>query len=495
MNELAARWVAEKSWTYSTTFQSPPDAKQATSSGDRSDLVFKGLDTYATVTLNGSKILEADNMFLEYRVDVTDKLKPGDNELEIVFASALLRGRELVAEHEHEHKFIAHQTELGRMPVRKAQCHWGWDWGPILVTSGPWRPIFLETYTTRVEDVWFQAEVSKDLKTVSGKLLARVDVGKKTGGGKAAVKFSLSLDGTVVSEPQGDVDSEGLSIADFKVEDPALWYPHGYGKQPRYELKAILILDGSEQSSQTKLTGFRKIELVQEKDEFGKSFYFRINNVDVFAGGSCWIPADSFIPRIGRDGYRKWMELMVDGNQIMTRYVKHFPFNGEVDDGDYKESGLTCIRIWGGGIYEEDDFYDACDELGILVWQDFAFACASYPTYPSFLQQIEVEARHNVRRLRTRPSLAIWAGNNEDYQIQERYNLDYDYDGDKDPESWLKGSFPARYIYEYQLPKLVKEEDPGAVYHPSSPWGDGKKTFDPTVGDIHQWNGKPRLPC
>lgn len=315
MNELAARWVAEKSWTYSTTFQLPAESGN---NNARTDLVFKGLDTYATVTLNGSKILEGDNMFLEYRVDVSEKLRSGDNELEIVFASALLRGRELVEEHKHEHRFIAHQTENGRMPVRKAQCHWGWDWGPILTTSGPWRPIFLETYTTRVEDVWFQAKVSDDLKVLSGTLLARVDTGKAA---KAAVKFSLSLDGNSVFESQADVDKEGLSKTDFKLGDPDLWYPHGYGKQPRYELKASLVIDGTEQSSQTKLTGFRKVELIQEKDENGKSFYFRINNVDVFAGGSCWIPADSFIPRIGGEGYRKWMELMVEGNQIMTRCV------------------------------------------------------------------------------------------------------------------------------------------------------------------------------
>lgn len=320
MNELAARWVSEKSWTYSTTFDSPPITS---GHGDRVDLVFKGLDTYATVTLNGSKILESDNMFLEYRVDITDQLKPKKNELEITFASALLRGRELVAEHAHEHRFIAHQTELGRMPVRKAQCHWGWDWGPILCTSGPWRPIFLETYTTRVEDVWFQAEVSEDLKTVSGKLLARVDVGKNGSDSEVAVNFTLSLDGKTLFESEADVDNEGLSTTDFKIDGPALWYPHGYGKQPRYELKATLLFGKSEQNSLTKLTGFRKIELVQEKDEFGKSFYFRINNIDAFCGGSCWIPADSFIPRIGREGYRKWMELMVDGNQIMTRYVNY----------------------------------------------------------------------------------------------------------------------------------------------------------------------------
>ncbi len=132
---------------------------------------------------------------------------------------------------------------------------------------------------------------------------------------------------------------------------------------------------------------------------------------------------------------------------------------------------------------------DACDEFGILVWHDFQFACGSYPTYPSYLKSVEQEARYNVRLFRAHPSLVIWAGNNEDYQVQERYKLEYNYE-DKDPQSWLKSTFPARYIYEYLLPKIVEEEDSYAIYHPSSPWGDGKPTADPTVGDIHQWNRK-----
>lgn len=171
------------------------------------------------------------------------------------------------------------------------------------------------------------------------------------------------------------------------------------------------------------------------------------------------------------------------------------PGHGEVscfaDSTDNAQrSSLTKVRIWGGGIYEDDAFFTACDELGVLVWQDFCFACASYPTYPAFLKQVEAEARYNVQRLRNHPSLAIWAGNNEDYEIQEKYGLDYDCDDDKDPQSWLKSTFPARYIYEHLLPGVVDEESPGALYHPSSPWGDGKPTTDPTVGDIHQWSGR-----
>ncbi|KIY03430.1 uncharacterized protein Z520_00121 [Fonsecaea multimorphosa CBS 102226] len=467
MNELAVRWVAEKSWTYRTVFTSPttrqPDA--------RTDLVFEGLDTFATVTLNGHKILEADNMFLEYRVDVTHFLLPPSsknaptepNVLEIVFDSALLRGRELVKQHSHEHNFIAHQTESSRLPVRKAQCHWGWDWGPILITSGPWKRVLLETYVVRIDDVWFEGSVSENLSMVKGKLFASVGGGNRKAGEESVVKLSLSLNSKVLHESEAHIDKEGIAVTEFQLERPALWYPYGYGKQCLYELQATLSTTGTDPVSKSRLIGFRRCELIQEPDEFGKSFYFRINNVDVFAGGSCWIPADSFLPRIGENGYRKWMELMIEGNQIMT-------------------------RVWGGGIYEDDSFYAACDTLGILVWQDFCFACASYPTYPSFLAQVEEEARFNIRRLRSHPSLAIWAGNNEDYQIQEKHNLEYDYEGDKDPQSWLKTSFPARYIYEYLLPKVVQEESPGAVYHPSSPWGDGKKTWDPTVGDIHQWN-------
>ena len=154
------------------------------------------------------------------------------------------------------------------------------------------------------------------------------------------------------------------------------------------------------------------------------------------------------------------------------------------------DANLIGLRsVWGGGIYEEDIFYDVCDELGILVWQDFMFACGSYPTFPSFLDSIEREARYNVRRLHHHPSIIMYAGGNENFYIQELHGLTYDYAGDKDPQSWLRSTFPSRYIFEHLLPKVVAEEAPSVVYHPDSPWGDGKNIMDPTVGDIHQWEG------
>ncbi|OTA85292.1 glycoside hydrolase family 2 protein [Hypoxylon sp. CO27-5] len=451
LNELAARWINEKGWIYRVQFKKPVGPVVAGSVV--TDLVFEGLDTFATVLLNGNEILKADNMFLSYRVDVSNILQ-NDNALEIKFDSAMLRGRELVKEHSHEHTFYVRQTEVSRVPVRKAQYNWGWDWGPILMTAGPWRPVFLEQYVSRIEDVWTHCEVHEDLKTCSGRIFAKVAGAKPN-----SITLRLSLEGKTVWEKECTVDNNGLAEAEFNITHPQLWYPFGYGAQTRYELKATL----ASNDEKSKLIGFRRNELIQEKDGFGKSFYFRINQVDIFAGGSCWIPADSLLSQISAERYHDWMKLMVEGNQII-------------------------LRIWGGGIYEDDDLFDACDELGILVWHDFQFACASYPTYPSYLESVEKEARQNLRRLRSHPSIVIWAGNNEDYQVQERYHLHYDYDGDKDPQSWLKSNFPARYTYEYLLPKIVKEEDPFMVYHPSSPWGDGKPTTDKTVGDIHQWN-------
>ncbi|KAI0972978.1 glycoside hydrolase family 2 protein [Xylaria arbuscula] len=450
LNELKVRSLAEKRWTYRTRFSKPaePSSEQSTTT----DLVFEGLDTFATVLLNSTEILRSDNMFISHRIDVTSLLKD-TNELEIRFDSAMLRGRELVKEHSHEHTFYVRQTEVSRVPVRKAQYHWGWDWGPILITAGPWKPIYLEKFVSKVEDVWTEYEVSEDLQTCSGRILAKV-----SGAAGQSVTVSLSLTGTAIFEKEVAVNSSGIVEASFLITRPDLWYPFTHGTQTRYELTASLGLS----DTKSKMIGFRRAELIQQKDEFGKSFFFRINGQDVFCGGSCWIPADSFLPQISEQRYRDWVKLLYSGNQNM-------------------------VRIWGGGIYEHDTFFDACDELGVMVWQDFAFACASYPTYKSFLDSIETEARQNIRRLRSHPSLIIWAGSNEDYQVQERYKLEYDYE-DKDPQSWLKSTFPARYTYEYLLPKILSEESPFAIYHPTSPWGDGKPTSDPTVGDKHQWD-------
>ncbi|KEY68408.1 hypothetical protein S7711_01184 [Stachybotrys chartarum IBT 7711] len=450
-NELDIQWVGEAVWVYQTTFASP-DVHGAA----KAVLAFDGLDTFATVVLNGKTILETENMFIPERVDVTDVLrKDADNELVITFDSAYLRGWQLVEKHP-DHKWGCWNGDISRLAVRKTQYHWGWDWGPVTLSCGPWRPINLEIYESRIADLYADITVADSLK--SAKIVAHAQVE----GRASRVRFELALEGDNVATETVDVTS--AATATFNVDNPALWYPFRYGKQPLYTLSATLLDDDAEVHAASKKVGIRKVELAQRplKDQPGKSFFFEVNNIPIFAGGSDWIPADNFIPRISKEKYYDWVKLVADGNQFM-------------------------IRVWGGGIYEEQAFYDACDELGVLVWQDFMFGCGNYPAWPELLKSIEREAKENVKLLRHHPSIVIYAGNNEDYQYAESENLTYDFDN-KDAESWLKTDFPARYIYEKILPDVCAELIPSTYYHPGSPWGDGKDTRDATVGDIHQWN-------
>ena len=324
------------------------------------------------------------------------------------------------------------------------------------MTCGPWRPVKLEIYTSRISDLYFTTTVDKTLK--SAEVIAKADIE----GNATEVKFEISLNGEVVSTETVSIEGS-FATATFRAPNPKLWYPASYGKQPLYTLTATLRSENNDLDVAKKHFGIRRAEMVQRKldDAPGTTFFFEINNIPIFCGGSDWIPADNFIPRIKPQKYRDWVKLIVEGNQAM-------------------------IRVWGGGIFEESAFYEACDEMGVLVWQDFLFGCGNYPAHKEFLDLVEKEASANVKILRHHPSIVIWAGNNEDYQYQESENLGYDPD-DKDPSSWLKSTFPARYIYEKILVDVTKELVPDTYYHFGSPFG-GKDTRDPTVGDIHQWN-------
>ncbi|KAI1657707.1 glycoside hydrolase family 2 protein [Daldinia decipiens] len=448
-NEIDVQWVGEAIWVYRTSFATPTIGSSA-----KAILAFDGLDTFATVALNGKTILETENMFIPERVDVTADLKEdgGENELVITFDSAYLRGWKLVEKYP-DHKWGCWNGDNSRLAVRKSQYHWGWDWGPALLTCGPWRPINLEVYESRITDFWVDINVDKSLK------FATITTHASTEGKASGVWFDISFSGTpVVSEA---VASGGS--ATFTIDNPKLWYPVRYGKQPLYTVTATLDEDGKIIDSVSKKIGLRRAELIQRplKGEPGTSFFFEVNGIPIFCGGSDWIPADNFIPRISKERYYDWVKLVADGNQFM-------------------------IRVWGGGIYEEQAFYDACDELGILVWQDFMFGCGNYPAWPGLLDSIKREAEENIKLLRHHPSIVIYAGNNEDYQYAESVNLTWEQDN-KDAKSWLKTDFPARYIYEKILPDACRELTPSVYYHPGSPWG-GVDTRDPTVGDIHQWN-------
>lgn len=475
LNELEVRWVGDQKWEYRTTFPTPRDLLDAQPTAPvTADLVFEGLDTFATVSLNGKVILEADNMFISHRVNVNEFLTmdEADNTLEITFDSARKRGLQLVKEHP-EHEFIVHQTEVSRGPVRKAQYHWGWDFGPILMTSGPWKPIRLETYVCRIDSVRVDYEVDVS-RGEPGEISVVVESLCSLDDANLIVEVLDAQDNVLrTSSPQPipnvSCDSNHPTTTHFTLPGTSLslWWPRNYGPQTLYRIRALLSSSTTTATTiHTQTLGFRKAELIQTHDSLGRSFYFRVNNLPIFCGGSNWIPASIFLPSLTASSYTTHLASVAASNQ-------------------------TMIRVWGGGIYEHPAFYTACDALGLLVWQDFMFACASYPTHPSYLASLTTEATQAILRLRQHPSLVLWCGNNEDYQLPERYHhLTYS-PADKDPASWLRTNFPARYIYEFLLPDLVKAHNPAVAYHPSSPFGDGESTtlaVDSTIGDIHQWD-------
>ena len=308
-NELEVEWVGEKAWTYRTTLPSivPGEAQVAY-------LAFDGLDTFATVKLNGKPILRSDNMFVPARVDVTKHLDTSaENVLEIDFDCALLRARELQKQHP-DHKWVCYNGEPARLGVRKAQYHWGWDWGPVLMTCGPWRPVRLELYHARVADLWVDYTIDASFKSVTGTIYTQVE-----GPEGLEVAFHVGLHGSDVLNASAPVGSDGVAKVEFHVKDADLWYPHGYGSQALYDFTARLVSNGSTVDARSKKIGLRQVELVQEPDHIGKTFFFRINGVDIFCGGSDWIPADNFVPRIADEKYRRWLQMMVDGNQVMIR--------------------------------------------------------------------------------------------------------------------------------------------------------------------------------
>lgn len=454
LNEWEVQWVGESDWAFKNTFEVSVKELAALNV----DLVFDGLDTFASVEFNGQKILDTKNQFIAYRAPVKQYLKLGANELVISFSSAFLKGREL---EQARGKLHLWNGDSSRLHVRKAQYNYGWDWGPVLMTIGPWKPITLHTYNVHLTDIDVRSDVSEALDVG---VTVDLTLSEKAPGGLASVTLKSAQDSVILSESNIKVGS-GSARAEFRFSSGVLelWYPVGFGKQPLYTVEVTISdLEGNILDTKTQRVSFRRVRVVQEPlvDQAGLTFLFEVNNIRIFCGGSNWIPADSFLTTMTPGRYRAWLQLLVDGNQNM-------------------------IRVWGGGIYEYDVFYDICDELGILVWQDFMFGCGQYPAYDSFLKLVELEAEQNVKRLRHHPSIVIFAGNNEDYQLAESMNI---VDYSDETSDFRKTKFPARYIYERTLPSIVQKFC-DIHYHRGSPYSaPGTVTTDKTLGDLHQWN-------
>ncbi|GAA5888127.1 hypothetical protein JCM6882_000290 [Rhodosporidiobolus microsporus] len=461
-NEELVQWVGETDWIYLCTFDLPEE--KLPKEGASADLVFEGLDTFATVFLNGKKLVETDNMHREYRIPTASALTPGRNALYIHFSSAFRRGRALEEEHLGKGKhWPCWNGDASRLFVRKAGYNYGWDWGPVLMTAGPYRPVRLEVYQSRIFDFWPRATVSDKLDSTLS-LSWQIDAPSQLLNSLSVHARIARPDGTPLRKVSLAASEQPGHEWKFEDDEVELWWTNGLGKQPLYQVEVELVdmRSGSVLHTVSRKVGFRRIRIVREpvRGEPGNTFLFEINNMPIFAGGSNWIPADSFLTNLSDERYRRWLELAKEGKQNM-------------------------VRVWGGGVYEPEVFYETCDELGLLVWQDFMFACGAYPAQvDDFRQNIKLEAEGVVKRLRSHPSLAIFAGNNEDYQIAEAENLEYDpkdQDGD-----WLRTSFPARELYERILPSIVHAHS-DIFSWPSSPWG-GEKTTDPHEGDLHCWN-------
>ncbi|HJU56275.1 MAG TPA: glycoside hydrolase family 2 protein [Pyrinomonadaceae bacterium] len=448
-NEQKLQWIGKTDWEYKTTFTVAPALLRR----QNVELVFEGLDTYAEVFVNGKSLLNADNMFRTWRVDVKSALTPGPNTLLIRFRSPINEVLPLMAKMSYQLPSPNDQGEKTSPHTRKAPYHYGWDWGPRFVTSGVWKPVYLEAWDgARINDLHV---AQKQVTTSAAKLTAEVEVVADEEMDATVVVNNLTSKAIAAQSKVKLTRGMNRVPLDFVIQRPSLWWPNGLGRQPLYSFRARLLVNGKLSDEARTRTGLRSLELRQQPDQWGKSFEFRVNNVPVFAKGGNWIPSDSFPTRVTKERYKHLLESVRDTN-------------------------MNMLRVWGGGIYESDEFYKLCDEMGLLVWQDFMFACSMYPGDQKFLDNVRAEAVDNVKRLRNHPSLVIWAGNNEVETAWQHWG-------------W-KQNLPASLWDDYLklfhgvLKEVTAELDPTRPYWPSSPSSNLEDDSDSQkIGDVHYW--------
>jgi beta-mannosidase len=474
-NEKRVQWVAESDWEYRRTFGVAADLLAE----EQVFLVCDGLDTLAEVKLNGQVLGKTDNMFRQYRWEVKSLLRHGENELAVAFASPV---RYAAAREAERPLRGVSQAIPGGPHLRKAPCQFGWDWGPMLPPIGIWKDIRLEGRSlARLDDVHLRQRHEK------GKVMleAALTVERWSPAPLAATLHVVAPNGEVL---EGAAQVSGTGTLDVSIPNPQLWWPNGYGDQPLYRVEVVLHSGGKELDRRVYQVGLRTIELRQQPDEWGKSFTFVVNGVPIFAKGSDWIPADSFPTRIS--------------DEYLEGLIR-----------DAAATHQNMLRVWGGGFYEEERFYDLCDRYGILIWQDMVFACSIYPmTDPAFIENLRVEIAEAIRRLRHRASLALWCGNNEMEQGWEMWGwAKSDFE---DQITSLAQNFPplrwwAKMLSQRQLlpdwkeqrgaylqffhttlPGWVAQLDPDTPYWPSSPSSDTpfQNSNGQEQGDAHYWD-------
>ncbi len=439
-NENKIQWIGKQNWIYKTSFNIPKDFDSSKSLY----LVMEGIDTSATILLNGGILGVVENMFCSYKFDITKKTLSKNNELEIIFTSPEIYAKQL--ELKHGKLPVALKSE--RVYIRKAQYSFGWDWGPSFLTQGIWRNIYLlqndnyyiENYsieTQSIDENENRAKVKikvKLNKVSSAGLLLNIKIHDHT----SSYEFSEKFAGSDYLENE------------YELEHIKLWWPNGYGIPNLYNLQIQLSEEDVIFDEINNKFGIRTVKLIL-KENGNNTFHFKINGHHIFAKGANWIPGDSFLNRVNVNKYETLLSLS-------------------------KSANMNILRVWGGGIYEDDIFYNKCDEMGLMVWQDFMFACASYPEHKEFIENISEEIRQNISRLKNHPSIVIWCGNNENEWIWHRtFNKSI-----KEMSGYK--------IYNEVIPKILNEVDAGRPYWQSTPFSEDGDPNSQSSGNRHQWD-------
>jgi beta-mannosidase len=439
-------WISDHPWDYTLHF----DADKELFEKENVELVFDGIDTYADVSLNGEKLFFADNQFRAWKQEVKDLLKEKDNLLEVHFLR--YDSTQLALYEQHQPKLPEKYAV-----TRKAPYQHGWDWAPKYKNVGIWKPVKLVGWKeARLENVYAVTQaVDKD----KAELMLHLDVENETDG---TFEVGVSTGSTTLASRSLSL-SKGRqhTVLPITLENPQLWWPNEMGEQPLYDFEVRLLKDGKLLDSKSFKSGIKTIEMVDEPDSIGRAFYFKVNGIPFYAKGANYVPEEMI---------ETWMN--ADNTLRLLRQAKDAHFN--------------MLRVWGGGIYPSDDFFNICDSLGILVWQDFMFAGTMYPYDGTFIyKNVRIEAEEQVKRLASHPSLALWCGGNEISEGYYNWGWQQSLNWSEEEDKAIKAGYDA--LFESLLPQVIEKYDGTRPYWPSSPskgWGRPESL---TEGDVHYW--------
>lgn len=442
-NEKELQWIENENWEYETYFNLSASEWE----NQNIDVEFEGLDTYATVYLNGNLVLEADNMFRKWIISAKQYLKIGNNHLRVFFHSSVQKAKEAAK------KIPYTLPEKERVFVRKAQCQFGWDWGPRFVTAGIWKKVQLKFWNSaKIENVKYrQIELNAERAIIE--FTTEIYVAKvKT------IQLKINGKTTTFNLKKG----KNTLQTEYEIKHPKRWWCNGLGDPNLYPFTIAIAQKNNKLDAKKLAIGLKTIELVQEKDTLGKSFYFKLNGKPVFIKGANYVPPDSFLPRVPKTTYASLVE-------------------------NAKKTNMNMLRVWGGGVYADDAFYDACDANGILVWQDFMFACAMYPGDDKFVENVKQEVIDNVNRLQNHACIAIWCGNNENDEGWHNWGWQkqFGYSEQDSTKIWKDYQKIFQELIPNTLEKLLPKEK--NLYWSSSPsigWGRKESLWQ---GDSHYW--------